>query len=360
MDKKLFEIIGDDKISSAVKLKKIKYMANLGVDLNTIYHGKNAMALAIELKEDEIASFFEQNGVNSIVLSDKERNILGEELFQAIINKRNDEALELIEKGANLGYEFIEEGGGKTNVMNMAIQHGNKNIVRVLLDEGFDVNIGDNYNTPLVCACTSLLSEDDAIEIIEMLLSNGADINKKDQSGNPPIFWAAIGEKKRVVEALIANRCDLNVEAENGLTALNAACWKGYKDIAEILINKGANLEKADKVGDTPLITACEFERLEIAELLIKSGASVNAQSKKNGFTPLMHAVHLGNKELTKLLIENGADVNMKNNHKASAMSIANSEMRKVILDAIKVKNEKEEGSKGIMSKLKAVIFDGY
>jgi Ankyrin repeats (3 copies) len=75
------------------------------------------------------------------------------------------------------------------------------------------------------------------MEIIELLLSKGADINEALH------FGCELGDKERVELLLEMVGADVNRVDENYITLLHLACWKGYKEIADLLIEKGANYD---------------------------------------------------------------------------------------------------------------------
>ena len=71
-----------------------------------------------------------------------------------------------------------------------------------LIDGGVDVNTADGKDTyPLILAC----SYKDNDEMIELLLSKGADINAKDHGGFTALWWARKMEQGEVVKFLKEN-----------------------------------------------------------------------------------------------------------------------------------------------------------
>ncbi|MCK9168988.1 MAG: ankyrin repeat domain-containing protein [Treponema sp.] len=83
----------------------------------------------------------------------------------------------------------------------------------------------------------------------------------------------------------------------------------------------GAN--SSDANGVTPLMSALKEGNDWEVNSLLYSGADVNAVDSE-GWTPLMYAVRYQNNEtLVHTLISHGANVRMKNNYKASALTMA-------------------------------------
>lgn len=119
------------------------------------------------------------------------------------------------------------------------------------------------------------------INLVEILLDSGIDINIKDKQGNTPLFSVAQNSKGLVVAKLLLQR-EANIHAKNDIT------------------------------GCTALHIAAEYANLEIAELLLDSGANPNAKDD-NGNTPLHYVMERASEEMAKLLLNYGADPNIKN-----------------------------------------------
>ena len=355
LDRKLFEVIEDKKIPKIIKLKKIKYLVNLGANFDAIYQGKSSLTVASELNEEEVVAFLEEKGAKKIVLSEEQRNQLGAELYLALKNDKNEEAIDLIEAGANLEYisEDDKEYGGR-NIMMMAIFKNNKDMVRKLIYEGFRVDSPNNNGTRAIHTAVKEGSK----EIVDILIEAGADIDIKDDNGYTSLIWAATLCKEEIVDVLLDNKAKLNEQNNNGMTALNCACWKCNADITKKLIKAGADIELADRSGETPLITACEMNDFDVASILVNNKARINVRGGTNGWTPLMHAAFNGNNDLVKLLIANGADESMKSTCGVRLMSMAkDEETKKVIIEAVRTRDSQKNKRSNIISRLKGSIL---
>ncbi len=117
------------------------------------------------------------------------------------------------------------------------------------------------------------------------------------------------------VKALLSEGLDVNVKDETGKTPLMLAAQKGYARVGNILIAAGADANAADNAGDTPLILACsgQGDGDIMVPILLEAGADVNAVNV-NGETALWKAVMQTNDvELVRLLLSKGADPNVCN-----------------------------------------------
>ena len=63
------------------------------------------------------------------------------------------------------------------------------------------------------------------MEIAELLIGKGADVNVKNGFGQTPLHWAAGNEGRQVAELLIAKGADVNAKDDNGWTPLDHASF---------------------------------------------------------------------------------------------------------------------------------------
>ena len=155
---------------------------------------------------------------------------------------------------------------------------------------------------------------------VQAELDKGVDVNAKDITwgGWTPLHWAAISGGNEIAELLIAKGADLEKKDDSGETPLHVASFHGIKEMAELLIAKGADVEGKNNKGSTPLIYATARAHSEFVKMLISKGVDVKAENEY-GMTALHYAAILSigteasHKEIVELLITNGADVNAKN-----------------------------------------------
>ncbi|CAL5422705.1 unnamed protein product [Camellia sinensis] len=127
-------------------------------------------------------------------------------------------------------------------------------------------------------------------------------INSADEEGWAPLQFAASSGNVEIVEILLSSGADVNLKNNGGRTALHYAASKGWLKIAEILLSHGANINLKDKACWVhPLHRAASTGNSELCELLIEEGAEVDAIDKA-GQTPLMSAVICENKEVVQSL----------------------------------------------------------
>jgi ankyrin repeat protein len=201
-----------------------------------------------------------------------------------------------------------------THPLHEAAAAGDVEQVRLLISNGADVNEKDNDGrTPLHSAARYARKD-----VVAVLLAQGASINEADGSGQTPLHLAADFGAKLVPELLLAKGAQINARDNAGNTPLHAAAaFSGvHEDLLELLIAKGADVKARNEAGQTPLHRVSMIRRLDYpielgAEVLLAHGAEVDAKDQ-SGCTPLHFAVENGNKEMVDLLVAKGADVKTK------------------------------------------------
>jgi ankyrin repeat protein len=97
----------------------------------------------------------------------------------------------------------------------------------------------------------------DAPAIAELLKQSPSSIADRDRYGGTALHVAVAYEHREVVEILLSNGADVN---DNGhreqVTPLHIAAGSGYRDMVELLLAHGANIHVQNKYGQTPLEVA--------------------------------------------------------------------------------------------------------
>jgi uncharacterized membrane protein YgcG len=108
---------------------------------------------------------------------------------------------------------------------------------------------------------------------VQLLLSQGTDINLLNLNRTTPLHIAILNRKKEIAELLVNNDANLNKTNKRGLTPLHVASTTGQKEIVELLISKGADVNIM--VGrENALTLAKKKNYTEIIDVLDKNGAT--------------------------------------------------------------------------------------
>ena len=183
---------------------------------------------------------------------------------------------------------------------------GNLQRVEEFIQSGMDVNVrcGVRGSSLLMQAISKSFKD-----IALALLSAGADMEAKDDSGRTALHWASGLGLEEVVQALVDRRCQLDVLSKAGLTPLGYASTQN-KAISMRLLRAGASCIGLSKGKVNELFHhACEIGDLLAVETLLKNGCSVTtlSSSQQNGL--LRHACQEGNLLVAGALVSNGCSV---------------------------------------------------
>ena len=197
---------------------------------------------------------------------------------------------------------------GKTP-LHRAAELGQITQVKDLISEGADLNVRDNNrNTPLHYAVY-----EGHQDIVALLVENGADVNTFNNFGLYPIHDAILGRNKEIAKYLVSNGADVNVRKKYSNAPIHEATKWGQLDLVKYLVSNGADINAKGQFGSTPLHYAVEGGKFEIMTYLISEGADVNS---RNGYgnTPLHEAVKSNQLKTVQYLVSKGANVKMRDN----------------------------------------------
>jgi ankyrin repeat protein len=199
---------------------------------------------------------------------------------------------------------------------------GHIEIVRLLLDNGADPNLPEEGIAPLGHALHSAVCNGHR-EIVELLLAHGAHANVPVESSADTLSAAMRNEDKAMVELLASHGAarglhllayygdvvtaaamlQANPKLANDVEALSNAASEGQEAFVRLLLRYRPGLAKKVGVGG---------KTRAITELLFAHGMNPNHRDWL-GATPLHEFARRGDVENTALFIERGAQVNAVN-----------------------------------------------
>ncbi|CAF0792935.1 unnamed protein product [Adineta steineri] len=236
--------------------------------------------------------------------------------IQRILSKcRSGKSNIVSPKKINLNFQ---DDNGMSSIHEAAVA-GNIEILKLLIDNGANVNLKDNKGLrPLHYAAWQGRSEP-----VFILLRRGANVNEQSINGDTPLHLASQYGHNEIVQLLLFHQADSTIVNRRLITSLDLACENGRFDVVNSLVQnplcqrmilntteQNCSLHLAAKNGHT-----------DIVRLLLLNGMDINRMTINNG-TALHIACRNGRYETAKLLLECGIDINLCNSYEQTAYEV--------------------------------------
>jgi ankyrin repeat protein len=245
--------------------------------------------------------------------------LLGNDLHDAIQKGDVAKVKTLISNNKELIHMNSEKG---QTPLHLAVQKGNKEIVDFLISQGADINARDGEgNTPLISAI-SLKKTD----IAKFLLSKGADVRIKNAHNELPVILALMHGLDELVEPILDNGQDVNEYFEGNMSILLMATLAGSKEVIKLLVDRGADVNAAAQEGDvgiTPMYAAIFLGHTDVADLFLSKGVDKDFREKPTGRSLLHIATLKGVRDMVALLVNAGYDINAMDNREKTPLHYA-------------------------------------
>ncbi|KAJ9188036.1 hypothetical protein P3X46_003436 [Hevea brasiliensis] len=195
--------------------------------------------------------------------------------------------------------EIVKDRDGRT-ALHCAAEKGNTDVCKYLLGEvKINVDLRDRKGkTPLHCA-----SLHGRYHAAVSLLENGANPNATTSQKFTPLHYAAQRGSGGVLQLLISNGAEIDAQADSG-TPLQEAASRGLKEAVKILLDNNANAgadPNMRTVGPSPLEYAASLGDAKSIKYLLDWGAFTNVASNL-GLKPVEVAARNGHHEAVKIL----------------------------------------------------------
>ena len=217
---------------------------------------------------------------------DLESHQIDNTLIKIVLNSVQDGDLSVIKQNAQKFSldmnKLIEKENNQNAFFFMALVKNDEdalNICKYLVEIGVNPAHKDKHSQ----TCLYYTVREGKYETSKYLIDEcKLPINDKDIYGQNPIYYAARDGHLNLCELLVERGTDINLEDKYGQTCIFYAIREGHYDIVEFLIKHGANVNKNDKRKQTPVSFALKNGKEKIAQLLIDNGGMKPETKVKN------------------------------------------------------------------------------
>lgn len=301
--------------------------------------GKNFEIAKELLEKYERINKIDENGVTlliNILLFDTE--YVNSDLIKIIIergshvNKLFNPIISMLDQFTS-GYPIKSLNEVKDFVKKQAINYvpltmaaSNKDIVKLLLEKGANIDQQDTYGDTLLIKTVA----NNDCEIVKLALEYKANVNLLDNDGRSALFYATSRGKTEYVKLLLDAGANINSEKCCPFTKAISDYIDGFftDRVVNVFFEKGAKIEMLKNNGIDILKNAIYNNNHNVCELLVNNGVDVNKEI--NGISALNYAIKNSMNDslliVIKYMIEKGGKVD-----KVHSLKITNINNKKLI-----------------------------
>ena len=203
-------------------------------------------------------------------------------------------------------------------LLHSAAEGGDMSIIEIILSDGIEVDSKDSFGaTPLMIAAAKCKKQ-----AVDFLLSKGADPSLTTNAGRNLLHAAVEGGDVSIVKAMLLHDIPLDSTDNDGITSLMIAAALNNVKTVEFLLSKGADPFLKTNEGRTALFFTAQGFHTDVIKLMLSRGLEIDSQDDQ-GLTTLMWAAVLANLPAVRCLLEKGADPLLTANNGWSSLHFA-------------------------------------
>ncbi|XP_065907268.1 uncharacterized protein [Dysidea avara] len=185
-----------------------------------------------------------------------------------------------------------------------------------------DVNVSGRAG-PFINTSLHVAVDMNHLEVMQFLLSSGANVNKRNINDDTPLHLAVQHGNVQAVELLLCTEADINARNKSGITPLHRAAEKGDIQLVELLVSRGADVDSTDNWGNTPLHKGTENGHAQVVEFLLSKVANVDSKDNIWSNTSLHRAAWSGLIQMVDLFVTKGSCLSSRNDDGDTPLHIA-------------------------------------
>ena len=291
--------------ASLNNLDSVHLLLKAGVDPNLKKDGVyTPLCTAIRDNRGDIFRFLLANGADP--------NVPASEYpcFKAVRLHRLHMLPPLVAAGADLN--------SPKGIMEHAVRANNKDTLKYLMSQG----VSPNAKTEEGYTALTTAIRDGRMELVEILLDNGADPNIQGQDW--PIYMAV----RR--PAILAKILAVVPDPRNFRGSMEMAAKANQLESIKLLLKAGVSVEDKNGGVFSPLTTAIREERKEMVKFLLDEGhADPNEPGEHLPLVKALRRCRGGDYEIIKMLLDRDADINkMYRGWNAVMQAVENGDMK--------------------------------
>ena len=200
----------------------------------------------------------------------------------------------------------VRDATGRTPLL-WAASAGSTDAILALVNHGADIlSCDDEGLSALHCAASR--GQDECITSLITLC--GADVNKKDNSGCTPLFYAVTLGHGNVSNLLLDSGALTDVQDKKGKTPAHRGAAKGQLDTIRLLSSYKANLWLKNDKGNLPFHDAILSGRKDLVIFFLSQKPEAVHFDNNDGKKPIHQAATLSDSTLCSLLVEFQSEIN--------------------------------------------------
>lgn len=190
-----------------------------------------------------------------------------------------------------------------THLLHLAVSGENFDVVKLLIDEGGQINLYDEVGIPLLCK----IARTNRCDIAELLIDKGADVNQTDQIlGWTPCHVASWFNEAEMLTFLLSRGCSINAFNFQLKVPLAIAVIRNNTEAVSVLLENGAEIYNSLIVWESEFAIQTNFNVVLEVALNINNQKIIRMLTdnlKHNNLITMAFPVAIRKKDISRKLV---------------------------------------------------------